>query len=99
VPVFNRANEHLPQWLRIRGELRERIEGFQSGIFVPDRADYYALSRVRLNVAATANEWLSFQTSLHDARVATRKSARWRRRARRSTSALRSPTSAPASRQ
>jgi hypothetical protein len=69
VPVFNRANEHLPQWLRVRAEFRERIEGFESGNFVPDRDDYYALSRIRFNVAATANNWLSFQTNLHDARV------------------------------
>ncbi len=69
VPVFNRANEHLPSWLRVRGEFRERIEGFESGGFVDDRDDYYALSRVRLNVAVTAKPWLSFQTNLHDARV------------------------------
>ena len=69
VPVFNRANEHLPSWLRVRGEFRERIEGFESGGFVDERDDYYALSRVRLNVAVTAKPWLSFQTNLHDARV------------------------------
>lgn len=69
VPVFNRANEHLPQWLRVRAEFRERIEGFESGNFVPDRDDYYALSRIRFNVDVTANKWLKFQTGLHDARV------------------------------
>jgi hypothetical protein len=69
VPVFNRANEHLPSWLRVRGEFRERIEGFESGGFVDDRDDYYALSRFRFNVAVTAKPWLSFQTNLHDARV------------------------------
>jgi hypothetical protein len=68
-PVFNRANEHLPSWLRVRGEFRERIEGFENGGFVEDRNDYYALSRVRLNVAVTAKPWLNFQTNLHDARV------------------------------
>ena len=69
VPVFNRANEHLPSWLRVRGEFRERIEGFESGGFVDDRDDYYALTRFRFNVAVTAKPWLSFQTNLHDARV------------------------------
>ena len=69
VPVFNRANEHLPQWLRVRAEFRERIEGFESGSFVPDRDDYYALSRIRFNVAATAKPWLGFVANFHDARV------------------------------
>ena len=27
-PVFNRANERLPAWFRLRGEFRERMEGF-----------------------------------------------------------------------
>ena len=69
VPVFNRANEHLPSWLRVRGEFRERIEGFESGGFVDDRDDYYSLSRFRFNVAVTAKPWLSFQTNLPAARV------------------------------
>lgn len=69
-PIFNRANERLPSWLRVRGEFRERVEGFQSGGFTAGRDDYYSLSRVRLNVAVTATPWLSFQTNLHDARVA-----------------------------
>ena len=29
-PVFNRANEVMPSWLRVRGEFRERIEGFEN---------------------------------------------------------------------
>jgi hypothetical protein len=69
-PIFNRANERLPSWLRVRGEFRERVEGFQSGGFTEGRDDYYSLSRVRLNVAVTATPWLSFQTNVHDARVA-----------------------------
>jgi hypothetical protein len=27
-PVLNRVNELFPQWLRLRGEFRERMEGF-----------------------------------------------------------------------
>jgi hypothetical protein len=69
-PVFNRANEHLPAWLRLRAEFRERVEGFRGIGYVEDRDDAYALSRVRVNVAVTAKPWLSFQTNLHDARVA-----------------------------
>ncbi len=69
-PVFNRANEHLPSWLRLRAEFRERVEGFRSIGYVEDRDDAYALTRARFNIAVTAKPWLNFQTNLHDARVA-----------------------------
>jgi hypothetical protein len=68
--VFNRANEVLPSWLRVRGEFRERLEGFKGGNFVDGRDDAYALSRVRFNVAVTASKHLAFQANVHDARVA-----------------------------
>ena len=32
-PFPNRANEVLPSWLRVRGEFRERIEGFTGAGF------------------------------------------------------------------
>jgi len=70
VPIFNRANELLPAWLRVRGEFRERIEGFQGSNFVDGRDDGYALSRVRLNVAVNATTHLAFQANVQDARVA-----------------------------
>jgi hypothetical protein len=69
VPIFNRANQKLPAWLRVRGEFRERIEGFQNLGFTDGRDDGYALSRMRLNVAVTPNEHLSFQANVQDARV------------------------------
>lgn len=69
-PLFNRANDHLPTWLRVRAEYRERVEGTQSLGFVDGRDDLYALGRIRLNVAATPNPNLSFQLGLHDSRVA-----------------------------
>jgi hypothetical protein len=28
--LFNRANQKLPAWLRVRGEFRERFEGFDN---------------------------------------------------------------------
>jgi hypothetical protein len=68
--VFNRANDHLPTWLRVRAEYRERVEGGQSLGFTEGRDDFYALGRIRLNVAATPNPNLSFQLGLHDTRVA-----------------------------
>src|SRR5688572_25796957 len=36
-PVPNRLNEVLPQWLRVRGEFRERMEGFDGAGFDASR--------------------------------------------------------------
>jgi len=69
-PIPNRVNTVLPSWLRVRGEFRERVEGFQGGGFVEGRDDHYALSRVRLNATVTASKYLSFQANVQDARVA-----------------------------
>jgi hypothetical protein len=69
-PFPNRANAVLPSWLRVRGEFRERVEGFDNSGFVEDRDDSYALTRVRLNATITASKHLSFQANVHDARVA-----------------------------
>ena len=60
----------MPSWLRVRGEFRERIEGFENSSFIEGRDDAYALSRFRFNVAVTANKHLAFQANLQDARVA-----------------------------
>jgi hypothetical protein len=60
----------LPAWLRVRGEFRERIEGFRNTNFTKGRDDTYALTRFRLNLAVTAARHLAFQVNLHDARVA-----------------------------
>ena len=35
-PLLNRANEVLPAWLRVRGEFRERMEGFDGLGFIDD---------------------------------------------------------------
>jgi Alginate export len=69
-PFPNRANTVLPSWLRVRGEFRERFEGFEGSGFVEDRDDAYALSRVRLNATITPSKYLSFQANVQDARVA-----------------------------
>jgi hypothetical protein len=63
-------NTVLPAWLRVRGEFRERVEGFQGAGFVAGRDDTYALSRVRLNATVTASKHLSLHANVHDARVA-----------------------------
>jgi hypothetical protein len=69
-PVLNRANELLPQWFRLRGEFRERMEGFDGLGFNATREDLYWLSRLRLNATVTAAKSLSFQAQMQDARVA-----------------------------
>jgi hypothetical protein len=69
-PVLNRANELLPQWLRLRGEFRERMEGFDGLGFNSTREDLYWLSRLRLNASVTPSKQLSLQAQVQDARVA-----------------------------
>jgi hypothetical protein len=69
-PVFNRANERLPAWLRLRGEFRERLEGFDGLGFNGTREDLYWLTRVRVNATATPSRFVSFQAQVQDARVA-----------------------------
>lgn len=69
-PVLNRANELLPQWFRLRGEFRERLEGFDGLGFNSTREDLYWLSRLRLNATVTPSKQLSFQAQVQDARVA-----------------------------
>ena len=69
-PVPNRVNDVLPTWLRVRGEFRERAEGFEGAGFVDDRDDAYYLSRFRLHATVTASKRLSFQTQVQDSRVA-----------------------------
>lgn len=68
-PLPNRLNEVLPAWLRVRGEFRERMEGFESSGFVSGRDDVYWLSRFRFNATVTPTRLLSFQVQAQDARV------------------------------
>jgi len=69
-PAVNRVNERLPSWLRVRGEFRERLEGFDGAGFNGTREDLYWLSRFRFNAAVTPSKTLSFQMQVQDARVA-----------------------------
>ena len=69
-PFPNRANDALPAWLRVRGEFRGRMEGFEGAGFVNDRDDLYWLSRFRFNTTITPSSVFSFQAQLQDARVA-----------------------------
>jgi len=69
-PFLNRANEQLPAWLRVRGEFRERVEGFDGLGFNGEREDLYYLSRFRFNATVAPTQSLSFQVQAQDARVA-----------------------------
>jgi hypothetical protein len=69
-PLPNRLNSALPAWLRVRGEFRERMEGFDGLGFNASRDDLYWLTRLRLNATITASKQLSFQAQVQDARVA-----------------------------
>jgi hypothetical protein len=69
-PVFNRANERLPAWLRVRGEFRERLEGFDGLGFNDTREDLYWLTRLRFNATVAPTRSVSFQAQIQDARVA-----------------------------
>ena len=66
----NRLNNVTPKWLRVRGEFRERLEGFDGLGYNATREDVYWLTRFRFNATATANKHLSFQAQVQDARVA-----------------------------
>jgi len=69
-PAFPyRANEALPPWLRIRAEMRERVEGVSSLNFTDGRDDNYALTRFRFNAALVASPAFSFTVQAQDARV------------------------------
>jgi hypothetical protein len=69
-PLPNRLNSALPSWLRVRGEFRQRMEGFDGLGFNATREDLYHLSRLRLNATVTPARFLSFQAQVQDARVA-----------------------------
>jgi hypothetical protein len=68
-PLPNRANQHLPAWLRVRGEFRGRLEGFTGGGFTAGRDDLYWLNRLRLNATARPGPRLAFEVQAQDARV------------------------------
>ena len=69
-PLPNRVNEVLPEWLRVRGEFRDRMEGPAGMGFVSGRDDLYWLNRFRFNVGVQPSRLLSFQVQAQDARVA-----------------------------
>jgi hypothetical protein len=67
-PFPNRMNEVLPKWLRVRGEFRERAEGFANAGFADERDDLFYLSRLRLNATMTGTS-IGATVQVQDARV------------------------------
>ncbi len=67
-PFPNRANDVMPSWLRVRGEFRHRVEGFDNAGFVEGRDDTFFLSRVRVTATATGRN-VAGTVQVHDARV------------------------------
>lgn len=69
-PLPNRLNTVLPNWLRLRGEYRVRMEGLDNSGFVDGRDDLFWLGRLRVNATIAPARWLSGQIQVQDARVA-----------------------------
>lgn len=69
-PLPNRVNELLPDAIEVRGEFRNRMEGFSGAGFTAGRDDLYWLSRFRFDVAVRASRSVSFAVQAQDARVA-----------------------------
>jgi hypothetical protein len=51
------VNNHLPDWLRVSGEERMRLEIHTAYSFVPGVDDAYALNRLRLNFDLAPTPW------------------------------------------
>ena len=62
-------NQRLPDWLRLSGEERVRLEGFDAGAFKPDNADAYLLQRFRFNLRIQPVPWLKLLVQTQDSRV------------------------------
>ena len=63
------VNEHLPQWVRLTGEVRFREEGFFGNRFTARNDDMYLLQRFRLGLEVRPTPWLNFYAQAQDSRV------------------------------
>jgi hypothetical protein len=61
--------EVLPSWLQIGAQTRARFENPLSLGFVPDAADSYFLSRVRLDIGVRPVRQVRFYVQFHDSRA------------------------------
>jgi hypothetical protein len=60
----------LPDWVRVRGEFRGRLEGARHPGFSLDREDLYWLNRFRVGATVTPSTFLALHAEVQDARVA-----------------------------
>jgi hypothetical protein len=65
---ITKLNEHLPSWIRIGGQYRNRLEG-PTGIGFTGTNDFYLLDRLRVRVAIQPRPWLSFLGEVQDSRI------------------------------
>jgi len=68
-PFPNRMNDALPTWLRVRGEFRGRLEGFDGAGFNKGRDDLYWLNRFRFNATFRPGSSVAVTVQGQDARV------------------------------
>src|SRR5216683_85182 len=63
----HKLNRSLPDWLRIGGEYRGRLEG-PTGIGFSGTNDFYFLDRLRVKLGIKPKEWLLFYGEVQDSR-------------------------------
>jgi hypothetical protein len=63
-----KLNRSLPNWLRIGGQYRGRLEG-PTGIGFNSTDDFYFLDRFRVKLGIKPKEWLLFYGEVQDARI------------------------------
>jgi hypothetical protein len=63
-----KLNRSLPNWFRIGGEYRGRLEG-PTGIGFAGTNDFYFLDRLRIKVGIKPKDWLLFYGEVQDARI------------------------------
>src|SRR6266542_2303510 len=68
-PVPVGFSGRMAPWLQLRGEFRERVEGFTGGAFKPDNSDGYMLNRFRINATVAPTPVAKFVVQLQDARA------------------------------
>jgi hypothetical protein len=65
--IASYTGEVLPNWLKLSGEFRTRVEGRTGFSFVPNNNDAYGLFRTRLNVELAPLPWLDIFGQAQDA--------------------------------
>ncbi|HVI07457.1 MAG TPA: alginate export family protein [Candidatus Binatia bacterium] len=63
-----KLDEHLPYWLHIGGEYRNRLEG-PLGIGYAATDDFYSLDRLRINARIQPTDWLGFRGEVQDSQI------------------------------